>query len=364
MPELPIIDAAPLLSGPPFASTRARAQVDALFAACTDHGFFYLRNHGVSETEERRLFELSRRFFASPLQDKLALENVRSAQFRGYTRVGQERTLGLPDQREQLDVGAERPPPAEPAEPLYLRLRGPNLWPGWLPELRAAVLSWMAKLDRAGLSVLRALAVALGQRPDCFDAKFLPDPDSHGKVIRYPGVVEPAWGVGPHKDYGFLAFVLQDDRGGLEIQRPDGTYVPATPLPGTLVGNIGEMFEVASGGLLRATNHRVLSPHAPQERFSFGHFLCPRLEAVVGELSLPPELEPRRRQPVADPQNPIFAEFGKNALRGWVRSHPHVAERHYPELQRDETGVRGAPAAALTAVGSSSDGSSRRSSAR
>jgi isopenicillin N synthase-like dioxygenase len=334
MTELPVIDAAALLSGPPFDSARARQEIAALFAACTEHGFFYLRGHGVAEAEERRLFELSRRLFALPFTEKLAIENVRSAQFRGYTRVGQERTQGVPDQREQLDVGAERPPPAEPVAPLYLRLRGPNQWPSALPELRGAVLAWLAKLDQVAMVVVRALAAALGQNPFCFDAKFLPEPDSHVKLIRYPGTpeAEPAFGVGSHKDYGFLAFVLQDDQGGLELQSPSGAYMPAPPLPGTLVGNIGEMFEIASGGLLRATQHRVRSPRAPQERFSFGHFFSPRLEAVVGELALPAELEARRRRATPDPHNPIFAEFGKNALRGWVRSHPRVAERHYPEL--------------------------------
>ena len=332
MTELPVIDAAALLSGPPFASRQAREQVAALLAGCTEHGFFYLKNYGVTETAERRLFELSRRFFALPLRDKLAIENVRSAQFRGYTRLGGERTQGVPDQREQLDIGAERPPPTEPADPLYLRLRGPNQWPSQMPELRSAVLAWLATLDRVAMAVLRALAVALGQSPFCFDATFLPEPDSHVKLIRYPGTPVPELGVGPHKDYGFLAFVLQDDQGGLEVQGLSGAYAPAPPLPGTLVGNIGEMFEVASGGLLRATQHRVLSPPGPQERFSFGHFFSPRLEAVVGELPLPAELEARRRRPAPDPDNPIFAEFGKNSLRGWVRSHPRVAERHYPGL--------------------------------
>jgi hypothetical protein len=36
-----------------------------------------------------------------------------------------------------------------------------------------------------------------------------------------------------------------------------------------------------------------------------------------------------------DPSNPIYLEFGVNSLRGWVRSHPEVARRHYPELAGD-----------------------------
>jgi isopenicillin N synthase-like dioxygenase len=42
-----------------------------------------------------------------PLEERLAIENVNSPQFRGYTRVGTEHTGGAPDWREQIDIGPE-----------------------------------------------------------------------------------------------------------------------------------------------------------------------------------------------------------------------------------------------------------------
>ena len=39
--------------------------------------------------------------------DKLAIEMVNSPHFRGYNRVGWERTRGRPDWREQVDIGAD-----------------------------------------------------------------------------------------------------------------------------------------------------------------------------------------------------------------------------------------------------------------
>ncbi len=33
-----------------------------------------------------------------------------------------------------------------------------------------------------------------------------------------------------------------------------------------------------------------------------------------------------------DPENPLFAEYGQNALKGWVRAHPEVARKHHPGL--------------------------------
>ena len=52
------------------------------------------------------------------------------------------------------------------------------------------------------------------------------------KILRYPDESEvlrsggaQGFGVGPHKDYGFLAALLQDDVGGLQAQMNDGTWV-------------------------------------------------------------------------------------------------------------------------------------------
>lgn len=337
--SFPIIDAAPLLEPEAFSTRAGREQVAALHAACTGPGFFYVVNHGVTPAEERELFRLAQRFFALPLEAKLRIENLHSPQFRGYTRVGQERTAGSADRREQLDVGREHPAlPLRDGDPLFLRLRGPNLWPRELPELGPAVTRWAEALDRVAIAITRGLAVALGQAPDYFDGAFLPAPDSHVKVIRYPRREAPGdpgadQGVGPHKDYGFLAFVLQDESGGLQVDDGAGGYREAAPLPGTLVANIGEMFEVATRGYFRATVHRVQSPPARRERVSLAHFFCPRLEAVLGDVPLPAALAARHTAPPPDPQNPIYAEFGRNALRGWVRSHPAVARRHYPELE-------------------------------
>ncbi|MET0286755.1 MAG: 2-oxoglutarate and iron-dependent oxygenase domain-containing protein [Polyangiales bacterium] len=329
MTELPTIDVAPLLDVSDYTRPDTRAQVDALRRACTEVGFFYLANYGVAPEEERALFALARQFFALPLADKLRIENVHSPHFRGYTRVGQEHTGGVPDQREQLDVGAEKPVHT-PADPLYLRLRGPNQWPAALPALRTALHRWVRTLDRVAVAITRALAVALGQDAHWFDGAFLPDPDSHLKVIRYPAQAASTQGVGAHKDYGFLAFIMQDERGGLEVDDLRGGWLEARPVAGTLVANLGEMFEVATAGYFRATLHRVRAPHNA-DRISLAHFFSPKLEAVLGELPNAQLLSGGQPRP-HDPSNPIHAEFGLNALRGWLRSHPEVARRHYPEL--------------------------------
>lgn len=93
-------------------------------------GFFQLIGHGVTEAETGALLRAMHRFFALPEADRLALDNVGSPHFRGYTRTGDERTGGSRDWRDQLDIGAERPARTpRPGEPAYWWLQGPNQWP-------------------------------------------------------------------------------------------------------------------------------------------------------------------------------------------------------------------------------------------
>ncbi|WP_316296732.1 2-oxoglutarate and iron-dependent oxygenase domain-containing protein, partial [Clavibacter michiganensis] len=140
-----------------------------------------------------------RAFFALPEADKLAIENIRSPHFRGYTRVGGERTQGRVDWREQIDVGPELPAVEDPTAPDHTRLVGPNLWPPAQPELRIVLEEWQAHLIAISRRLLGAWARALGAPETFFDASFA-EPATLLKVVRYPGTTapEPQQGVGAH----------------------------------------------------------------------------------------------------------------------------------------------------------------------
>src|SRR5438067_792332 len=155
--------------------------------AAHEVGFFYVVGHGVPDALTSGIFEVARRFFALPLQQRLAIENIHSPQFRGYTSTGHEYTAGSPDWREQIDIGPERAAAAQrPGDPAWRRLIGPNQWPEELPELRETTLAWQAEALRVSREVLRALAAALGQDEGYFDAWFDADAATHVKIIHYP----------------------------------------------------------------------------------------------------------------------------------------------------------------------------------
>ncbi|MEV7826006.1 isopenicillin N synthase family dioxygenase [Microbacterium enclense] len=325
--NLPVLDLSLLDEGPD-AAARFR---DDLRAATHDVGFFYLTGTGVSAELEARLLQAAKDFFALPEAEKLSIENVTSPHFRGYTRVGGERTQGRVDWREQIDIGPERA--AITGGPGYNRLIGPNLWPGAQPELKDVVTEWHDHLTGVARKLLRAWALALGAEEQYFDRHF-GDPQTLIKIVRYPGKDDPTpqQGVGAHKDSGVLTLLwVEPGKGGLQVER-EGEWVDAPPVPGAFVVNIGELLEYATQGYLRATNHRVISPRFPDERISVPFFFNPALDARLPIIELPAELAAEARGVEDDPTNPIHATYGENALKSRLRAHPDVAERWHPDL--------------------------------
>ncbi|MBN9178324.1 MAG: isopenicillin N synthase family oxygenase [Microbacterium sp.] len=327
--NLPILDLSQLDDGP----EAAAAFRSALRDATHDVGFFYLTGTGVTPELEARLHRTARAFFDLPEADKLAIENVNSPHFRGYTRVGGERTQGQVDWREQIDIGPERDAVDDEDAPDFARLIGPNLWPDAQPELREVATEWQEHLAGVARKLLRAWALTLGAPESYFDEHF-GEPATLLKIVRYPGSrePEPQQGVGAHKDAGVLTLLwVEPGKGGLQVQR-DGTWVDAPSVPGAFVVNIGEMLEYATGGYLIATNHRVVSPRYPDDRISVPYFFNPALDSRLPLIELPAELAAQARGVTQDPTNPIHALYGENALKSRLRAHPDVAERWHADL--------------------------------
>ena len=296
-------------------------------------GFFYLTGHGVAPALIRELRALATRFFALPEDDKLAIAMVNSPHFRGYNRAGLEHTRGKPDWREQIDIGPERQVARIDADaPGWSRLQGPNQWPERLPELKPIVLAYQEAVTQLAIKVLRTFAAALDQPEDVFEPIYTPEAHQLLKIIRYPGRSSgDRQGVGAHKDSGFVTILLQDDKAGLQVEDRNG-WIDAPPIEGTFVVNIGEILELASNGYLKATPHRVVSPAEHAERLSIAFFLGARLDATVPVLDLAPELAAQAGGLTQDPLNPLFHEVGRNYLKGRLRSHPDVAQRHHADL--------------------------------
>ena len=333
---LPILDITELLSAPQ--SEKAGETAIRLRDICHNQGFCYLVGHGMT-ARNNALAKTAQQFFALPRADRKSIALINSPHFRGYTILGDEQTGGQQDWRDQLDFCDEKPSPElSDDDPAWRNLRGPNQWPDALPKLRPAVTNWMDDMHKLGSAITSALAQSLGLGADYFAPYFVPKGDARLKLIRYhmpadsPGAghgLGHAQGVGWHHDTGFLTFIRQDEIGGLQVDI-DGEIIDAAPMDGALVMNLGEMLQVATGGYLRATPHRVKSPPPGKERQSMAYFFNPRLEAKFEPIPLPPELarEAYGAQNT-DPNDPVFNVVGENILKTRLRAHPDVAAKYY-----------------------------------
>jgi isopenicillin N synthase-like dioxygenase len=316
------------------AETRAEF-LDRLRAAIHEIGFFQLVGHGIEDSDD--MLELARRFFALPEADRLALNILDSPLFRGYSELGREHTKGIPDQRQQLDIGPEQPArTATPGEPAYRCLIGPNEWPAAMPELRPAIESWITRLTGLSHRLLRLMLESLDAPAGFLDDVVDPDPQIHLKLLHYPGPAQPVpaadagQGTGIHNDLGLLTLLVQDDNGGLQVAVEDNQFADVPVVPGAFVVNLGELLEVATRGYVRATLHRVVRPAPGVDRYSIPFFFNPRLDATMQPL--PGPYVAGAAGVTDDADNPLFALYGDNVMKGLIRSFPDIVARHHPAL--------------------------------
>ena len=279
--QLPIIDVAPLFGRD---ETMRRAVADAIGRACRDNGFFYATGHRIAPDLLARLDRAAREFFALPQPEKMRIAMAHGGRaWRGYFPVGGELTSGNPDRKEGIYFGSELED-SDARVRAGLPLHGQNQFPARPPELRSAVLEYLADNERAAHAIMEGIALSLGLDADYFRRNYTSDPTMLFRIFHYPSDAKESeqWGVGEHTDYGLLTLLAQDDVGGLQVKSPT-RWIEAPPIPGTLVCNIGDMLDRLTGGLYRSTPHRAKNVSG-RGRLSFTFFFDPGFAAEIKPL--------------------------------------------------------------------------------
>ncbi|KAF8577923.1 Clavaminate synthase-like protein [Ramaria rubella] len=312
-------------------------------------GFLYLSNPPVSPIVISSVISYIPRLFELPQEAKDSLTKLNSPHFLGYSSFGTELTKGAMDQREQFDFASPHTCRWTPGAPDFLKLWGDSQWPNeeLIPGFRETMETYISQVEDLSFEFASLLAEALGLPSDALD-RFYDSPkksmQQRCKIVKYPGVTAEAskQGVGPHYDAGFLTFLLQaSPHEGLQVQNFRGDWIPASPIPNTFIVNIGKALEAATRGAAIATTHRVVSPPIGSgARYSVPLFQNISQHVRMSEevLELPEEITTlvrARGRATTDSVN--FSEYdteqsGLVTLIGRVKSHPDVAQRHYPEL--------------------------------
>lgn len=261
-----------------------RLVAEQIRKACCDVGFFYITGHGVDVGLQERLGNLSRQFFAQPLETKMEIRMALGGRaWRGYFPVGDELTSGQPDQKEGIYFGEELDddhPLVKAGTPMH----GRNLFPSHIPLFRETVLDYLAEMTRLGHALMAGIALSLGLDESYFADRYTAEPLTLFRIFNYPPLQTAheagnIWSVGEHTDYGILTILKQDDSGGLLVKAKTG-WIEAPPMENSFVCNIGDMLDRMTGGLYRSTPHRVRNQSA-RDRLSFPFFFDPNFNVEV-----------------------------------------------------------------------------------
>jgi isopenicillin N synthase-like dioxygenase len=239
-------------------------------AALREAGFFAISGHGVPATLRADVFAASQRFFGQSEVEKAGVHIDLSPGKRGFDPVGWQ----------ALDVG--QPPDLKESFYLGSEHLGLNQWPdeAALPGFRAACEAWSAAMQALSRRLMGLFAQALTLPPGYFDA-YMTDPTCTTRLLHYPPQEPPQdppqpatapgqIGCGAHTDWGALTLLAQDEAGGLQVQRPDGSWIDIAPTPGALIVNTGDMMQRWTNDRWRSTMHRVVN--RGRERWSIAYF--------------------------------------------------------------------------------------------
>ena len=271
--SIPVIDIGPLRAGGDRERTAA-----AILRASQEVGFLYVANHGIPDQLIGAARAAGLGFFRQALDRKLDV-TINTAH-RGFLKIGDARMEddARPDLKESFIWGFE--PSSDAPENAF---RGANQWPAYPPGLQATALDYFSAAQNVALLLLRAAAIGLGRPEETF-LTGSHAPLSRGALTYYPpqgdGAADDQFGVAPHTDFGVLTVLCQDDVGGLQVQGYDGAWIPAPPIPGTLVVNVGDLLARWSNDKFRSTPHRVIN-RSGRERLSLVVAYDPDFDTLI-----------------------------------------------------------------------------------
>jgi isopenicillin N synthase-like dioxygenase len=306
--RLPIVDLRESFTG---GEAGRRAVAARIREAVTDTGFLYVAQHGVDPELIARAFAETRRFLALPLDVKARVPRAKGK--RGYEGLeGQAtgvymRPEGVPivgDLKESFNFGRDR----GPVTPSFQE----NQWPENLPGFRETLEDYYTALDALGSHLVRLVALSLDLPENFFEEAFR-YPAATCRVLRYPPQGDDAkpyqMGAGAHTDLGGITILAQDEHEALELQNRQGDWIRATPVPGTFVVNIADMFMRWTNDLYRSSIHRVMNNTSQTDRYSIVFFYSPNYYTHVEPLPQYVSAErPANYEPV------IYGEYGTNRL--------------------------------------------------
>jgi isopenicillin N synthase-like dioxygenase len=291
-------------------------------------GFFYVKNYGLSPKEVDQQFTLAKNFFALPTEEKAKYEcNYAAADYNGWRRSFKGRAN---DNVEIYNI----PKFTKDFEGKYPQ---PEMLKAHLPDIEHFSKTLH---NNVVLPLLRLFAIILQLEDEEFLARqhsYEKKSEDHFRYMIYRKRTPEEWAASGggkksgHTDLGSLTLLFRQPIAGLQILGDDGNWTYVSAQPGTITVNLADTISHITGGWLKSSVHRVVTP--PEDQWAYNrtgllYFARPHNDMVLNPILDSPVLQqagvkPRFEKPVT--------------MEQWVRAkqtlqlNPEIADKRWAE---------------------------------
>ncbi|KAJ5950763.1 uncharacterized protein N7479_009176 [Penicillium vulpinum] len=278
--EIPVIDLASIDR-----DLEARKSIASkVRAAAESTGFFYIKNHGISEELIQNALSQAQAFFDQPIEKKQLASSKTQKNADGWHGLGTTQ-INKTETRDRKETFSLRYNPRnDPTVPNAdtLSTEDDFAWEttSHLPGFQETTIKFYQHRLMLARKIIRIFALALGMPEDYFDS-VTTNPGADGLYVHYPATPADALeenngdvdvGIGSHTDIQCVTLLWQDMSGGLQVLSASDEWLDARPIAGTLVVNIGDFLQRLSNNKFKSTVHRVYN-RQPTSRYSMPFFL-------------------------------------------------------------------------------------------
>lgn len=227
--------------------------IQELKKALEGKGFFFLKNHQISENTLSTAKKVFNTFFEFPEEVRKLYEYVDEQHQRGYTpmRIEKGEFASIADEKHFFQIGADR-----------------NVVVTEIPEFKATADMLFAEFQRTAKTLLGAISLSLG-----LEESYLPSKEGNSimRAIDYPPTDTPLIDDGlaakggnfigmcasKHTDINMIT-LLEAKEEGLQLANGE-QWLPITINdPKLIIVNAGDMLEHLTGGRYKSGLHRVV----------------------------------------------------------------------------------------------------------
>jgi isopenicillin N synthase-like dioxygenase len=294
-------------------------------------GFFYVKNYGLSQEEVDNQFTLAKNFFELPVEEKEKFElDYASADYNGWRRNGRSKQGDVKDNVEIYNI----PKFTKDFEGKY---QHPDLLQAHLPEIEHFSRTLHSNVV---IPLLHLFAIILELPDEEFLARqhsYEQKSEDHFRYMLYHKRTPEDWAASGgglksgHTDLGTVTLLFRQPIAGLQILGEDGNWTYVSAQPGTITVNLADTISHQTGGWLKSSVHRVVTPPKDQwayDRTGLLYFARPHNKTILNPILDSPVLQ-------AAGVKPRFTE--EVNMEQWVKAkqmlqlNPEIAAKRWAE---------------------------------